>query len=156
MTSPLPDDISAVLRSDATAALAALMIISSAHRGLYVWASQAICGEAPHAPATPKRRMARRANGAGRKSPLSPQDADEALIEAMQAAPGDPVRAWAETIGRSKTSTVTGLHRLRDAGRAESVGGKWRLTEAPAPRAPATKWTAPVSGSARSVEKHLT
>jgi hypothetical protein len=47
-------------------------------------------------------------------------------------------------IHRSRTSTVSSLKRLRDAGEAESVEGKWRLTEEPAQKDPPAKWIAPL------------
>ena len=72
---------------------------------------------------------------------------DASLIEAMRANPGASIGDLAATIHRSRTSTVSALKRLRDAGLAESVEGKWRLTEEPAPREPTPKCTAPLSVS---------
>ena len=63
----------------------------------------------------------------------------------MRDAPTATIGDWPEAIGKSRTSTVTALHRLRDAGRAESVEGRWRLTEPLPPREPPAKWTAPLS-----------
>ena len=39
---PLSDGVSAVLRSDATAALAALMVIANAHKEVWAWAARMI------------------------------------------------------------------------------------------------------------------
>ena len=71
-------------------------------------------------------------------------------------APGGSIGDWAAAIGKSRSSTVSALHRLRDAGLVESVGGKWRLIEEPAPREPAPKWVAPVRGTDRAQQHHLT
>jgi hypothetical protein len=40
------------------------------------------------------------------------------------------------------------LHRLRDAGLAESVEGKWKLVAPEAPRETAAKWIEPLSATA--------
>jgi len=48
------------------------------------------------------------------------------------------------------------LKRLRDAGKAESVEGKWRLTEEPAPREPPPRWTTPLRGTDLAATAHLT
>ena len=53
-------------------------------------------------------------------------------------------------VDKSRTSIVSALHRLRNAGLAESIEGKWKLTEELAPRAPPAKWTAPLSASQRA------
>jgi hypothetical protein len=77
-----------------------------------------------------------------------PDQCDERLIEAMKANPGATIGALAEAIGKSRTSTVTALGRLRDADRAESLGGVWTLTEPPAPKETA-RWVEPVAASRR-------
>ena len=77
----------------------------------------------------------------------------------MKANPGANIGMLAAAIGKSKTSTVTALRRLRDAGLAESQDRVWTLT---APPAPPTKepprWTdaAPLSATVRRrpVEEH--
>ena len=46
---------------------------------------------------------------------------------------------------------VTALHRLRDDGMVESVEGKWRLAEEPAPREAAPKWVAPLSAASAAL-----
>jgi hypothetical protein len=43
------------------------------------------------------------------------------LAEAMKANPDAQIATLAAEIGKSRTSTVTALHRLRDAGLAESL-----------------------------------
>ena len=68
----------------------------------------------------------------------------------MRDSPEASIRDWAEAIGKSRSSVVTALHRLRDAGLADSSEGKWRLTEAPAPREPAPKWVAPLSAASHA------
>jgi DNA-binding transcriptional ArsR family regulator len=68
----------------------------------------------------------------------------------MRSAPEAMIRDWAESIGKSRSSTLSALKRLRDAGLAESLEGKWRLTKPDAPREPAPKWIAPLSGAHRA------
>jgi hypothetical protein len=65
----------------------------------------------------------------------------------MKANPGGAINDWARAIHKSRTSCVSALHRLRDAGLAESAEGKWRLVESEAPRAP--RWVEPVSAGGR-------
>ena len=171
---PLSDGFSAVLRSDSSAALAALMVIANAHRDLMAWFLRTIFGDAS-APALEPRP---RASGAGRvrnatKPPkpnghgeargattsysarrLTERDkADQALVEAMRDDPAGTLGAWAEAISRSRSSVITGLQRLRDAGLAESAEGKWRLTEELAPK---PRWTKPLSGAEKAPQVHLT
>jgi hypothetical protein len=69
----------------------------------------------------------------------------------MKANPGASIGALAEAIGKSRTSTVNALRRLRDAGLAESLNGVWTLTE-PTPPKETPRWTAPVSAQRRRVE----
>jgi hypothetical protein len=54
------------------------------------------------------------------------------------------------TIGKSRSSDVSALKRLGAAGLAESLEGKWKLTEEPAPREVPPKWAAPLSGAHRA------
>ena len=68
----------------------------------------------------------------------------------MRETPEGPIGDWAEAIGKSRSSVVTALHRLRDAGLADSVEGKWTLVEEPAPRVAAPKWVAPLSAAAHA------
>ena len=171
---PLPDPLASILRSDSTAALAALMIIANAHKEIFAWAARMIGadelskGESPPKP---------RANGAARRStahtyarsarkPAADYHArrrkardrdDGSLLEAMRSAPDASIGDWAEAIGKGRSSTVSALKRLRDAGRAESVEGKWRLTaltlarrEPETPKDPPPKWIDPLSGAHRA------
>ena len=71
-------------------------------------------------------------------------------------AAGGSIGDWPAAIGKSRSSTVSGLHRLRDAGLAEAAEGKWRLTEPEAPITPPERWTKPVRGDARAAYAHLT
>jgi hypothetical protein len=157
---PLPDTVSILLRSSPTAAMAALLLISTSHRGLLDWFSRTVCSDAPESEPHSKRQ---KPNGAARRgrSHRKPRDngddpylnrrreardrSDEALLAAMRSNPEASIGDWATTIGKSRTSTVSALHRLRDAGLAESAEGKWKLTEEPAPREPPAKWIAPLS-----------
>jgi hypothetical protein len=67
---------------------------------------------------------------------------DQALLEAVRDSPEGSIGDWAAAIGKGRSSTVSALKRLRDAGLAESVQGKWRLNE---PREPPPKWVAPLN-----------
>jgi hypothetical protein len=148
---PLPNSIVSVLTADPAAALAALMIISNKHADLFSWATRNLC--------PPPARKRGRSNGAGRPARAAGRDVylsrrrkardrdDEKLLEAMRLAPGGSIKDWAEAIGKSRSSTVSALHRLRDAGLAANEDGVWALTE---PREPAPKWIEPVSGSRRA------
>jgi hypothetical protein len=167
---PLPDTVSILLRSSPTAAMAALLLISTSHRGLLDWFSRTVCAEPEPAPApAPPRRKARASArcGNGHRQPrgngndsylgrrLAKREADDqALLEALRSNPEGSIGDWATTIGKSRTSCVSGLHRLRNAGLAESVEGKWRLIEEPAPREPPPRWTAPLSAT-REARTHV-
>ena len=72
---------------------------------------------------------------------------DESLVAAMRSNPDGSIGDWAMTIRKSRTSCVSALQRLRAAGLAQSVEGKWKLT---APPAPPARWTAPVSATQRA------
>jgi hypothetical protein len=69
----------------------------------------------------------------------------------MKENPGANIAALATAIGKSRTSTVSALRRLRDADLAESRDRVWSLVE-PAEPKPTSKWIAPVSGQRRRVE----
>ena len=96
----------------------------------------------------------RKANGVVRRARtprLAKREADDqALLAALRSTPEGSINDWATTIGKSRTSCVSALHRLRDAGLAESREGKWRLTEEPAPREPPAKWIELLSASQRA------
>jgi hypothetical protein len=129
LMTPLPDQVSVLLRSSPTAAIAALLLISTSHRGLLDWFSRTVCGDAPGdiAPPKPRARGAgprpRKLNGGAHKSP--DKDAylsrrreardrdDQALVNAMRSNSEGSINDWATTIGKSRTSCVSGLHRLR-------------------------------------------
>jgi hypothetical protein len=73
---------------------------------------------------------------------------DQALLQIMRDSPGASISDWMSAIGKSRSSAVSALKRLRDAGLAESVEGKWRLVEPEAPRQPPQKWVAPLPAPA--------
>jgi hypothetical protein len=163
MPHPLPEALTAVLRLDRTAALAAAFIIGTHHVDVLQWVARTLCGDAPEPQPQRQKANARRRRGrkgnSHRKSRNNGDDpylrrrraqrdeTDTALLEVMRSLPRGSIGDWAEATSRSRTSTVSALHRLRDAGVAESVGGKWRLVEPEAPRAP--RWVEPVSAVAR-------
>jgi hypothetical protein len=206
MPTPISDALSSVLRSDSTAALAALMLIANAHQDLFAWAARMVCDAPPARVSTALRQELSaqpppRAKGNGvephgarastnaqppaaRKASTpsaSAQDAqpksngtadhlalrreardrdDERLLEAMRESPASSIGDWAEAVNKSRTSVVAALHRLRDAGLAESIEGRWRLSEDPAHQEPPPKetrrWVAPLKGADRAAHAHLT
>jgi hypothetical protein len=62
----------------------------------------------------------------------------------MKANPGANIAALGTAMGKSRTSTVSALRPLRDAGLAESKDRGWTLTEPTAPKETA-RWIEPVS-----------
>jgi hypothetical protein len=69
----------------------------------------------------------------------------------MKTNPGANIATLAAAIGKSRTSAVTALHRLRDADLAQSLNGVWSVTEPTAPKE-TPRWTAPVSAQRHRVE----
>ena len=147
---PLPDAVSVLLRTNARAALAALMVIAKAHQAVFSWAARTFAepGGAGNGNghSRPVKRAARQSSGL----------TDESLLEAMRDSPTLRIGDWAEAIGKSRTSVVTSLHRLRDAGLVENHDRRWRLTEPEAPMAPPERWTKPLHGDVRAAHAHLT
>ena len=160
---PLPDTVSTLLRSSPTAAIAALLLISTSHRGLLDWFSRTVAPE-PQPGRQKPNGAARKAKG--RLKPRNGDDpyvsrrreardrSDEALLAAMRSNSDGSIGDWAQAIHKSRTSTVSALHRLRDAGLAESAEGRWKLVEESAPREPPAKWIAPLSAAAREQRAH--
>ena len=144
------------------------MVIASAHRDLLAWAARWV-GAEPAAKMEPKPNRARhrrKHNGAGRPAKAKRSRADlayhqrrreardrddQALLLAMRDSPEGSISDWTAAIGKSRTSTISALERLRDADLAESVQGKWRLVEPPPP-----KWVGPVRVTDRAHQHHLT
>ena len=115
--------------------MAALLLISTSHRGLLDWFSRTVCGDAPAADLEPQLRPKRRANGGSHGSVRTPKRAkanananavhreprgngadlrrtkrdvdDAALVEAMRVDPAGPLGAWSAAIGKSRTSVVS-------------------------------------------------
>jgi len=186
MPSPLPDSVSATLRSDPTAALGALMVIAGAHAELFSWAARMVCDATPAARAsTNAQPQPKPTEPPGVKAPAvrkastpstSAQDAqpkpngsaahlalrreardrdDERLLEAMRESPEASIRDWAAAIGKSRTSMVAGLHRLRDAGLATNADKAWALVEESPPK-DTRRWVEPLKGADRAAYAHLT
>jgi hypothetical protein len=160
MSHPLPEALTTVLQLDRTAAHAAAFVIGTHHADVLQWVVRILCGDAP----MEESRSKPKANGAARRGRkvnshrkprnngdsrrLAKREADDqTLLGAMKANPGGAINDWARAIHKSRTSCVSALHRLRDAGLAESAEGKWRLVESEAPRAP--RWIEPVSAVGR-------
>ena len=133
-TAPLSDHIADQLRGDPTSALAALFVIANVHWEMLSWVARTICGDGSTEPkpgANDAARRGRRGDGAARRFAASrgsylarrreARDRDdEGLLEAMRMAPGGSIGDWAAAIGKSRSSTVSALHRLRDAGLVEN------------------------------------
>ncbi len=140
-------------------ALAALMIVAAAHREMFAWAARALIEPAGEPPA-----LKPRTNGHKRHTPASNayrarrreerDRGDEALLGALRRNSEPTIGELATVTGRSRSSTVSALHRLRDAGAAENVEGHWRLVEPSEPREPTQPWITPLKGSVRAAEHH--
>jgi hypothetical protein len=173
MPTPLSDNVSATLRADPTAALGALMVIAGAHAELFAWAARTVCAAGPAGVEPPPRV---KGNGVGQNRESSPParkdqspsglkaqpigvDAhlarrrkardrdDESLLEAIRETPEGPIGGWAEAIGKSRSSVVAALHRLRDAGLADSVEGQVDLSRSAGSARGTPKWVAPLSAA---------
>jgi hypothetical protein len=157
---PLPDQVSVLLRSSPTAAMAALLLISTSHRGLLDWFSRTVAPEPQPQAKSKANGVVRRGRKGGRKPGVSDaylerrrsrRDADDsALLVAMKASPGATIGDWSEAIHKSRTSAIAGLKRLRDRNLASNEDGIWALVEPDAPREPAAKWISPVSATQRA------
>jgi hypothetical protein len=141
------------LQTCETAALAAATIIAGSFPEIASFAAR-VAG-APHRPKVDAPKPQRIARGRPKRSNRhvreAPDQCDERLTKAMKANPGANIAALARAIGKSRTSTVSALHRLRDAGLAKSLDRVWTLTEPP-PQKETPRWTAPVSAQRRRVE----
>jgi hypothetical protein len=151
----LSDHLAAQL-TDPTSALAAAFIIANRHPAILQWAARMIGAEAARTPngngVEPHRPTKHKADHR-----LASRDkADERLLEAMKSAPGASIGDLAAAIDKSRNSTVSALHRLRNAGFAETREGRWRLVGPEAPHDPPLRWTRPLSGAEKAREAHLT
>ena len=144
MFDPLPDSVIATLRSNETTALAAMLIIGGSFPDILAFATRVL------APPTAVAEPPKRARGRQRRNNRR-EACDERLVAAMKANPGASIGELATAIGKSRTSTVTALHRLREADRAESVDRVWSLVEPTEPK-PTPKWVAPLGAQRRRVE----
>jgi hypothetical protein len=153
---PLSDDFTAVLQSNRTVALAAAFVSGTHHSDVLRWVYETVCDE-PERPRAARRR-ARKSNGhrkpRGDRRLLARDEADERLIEAMRKNPEGVINDWVMVVGKSRTSVVTALGRLRDAGLAETREGRWRLCEEPAPRDPPARWIEPISAACERTRAH--
>ena len=169
MPIPLADSIAAAL-SDRTTALAAAFIIGTRHADVLTWVAKTVCGDEPSRvepqPARPNggrvRHATKRSGSNGHRKPraadrrIAKRDADDtALIAAMKSNPDGTIGEWSATVGKSKGSITTALHRLRDAGLAESRDGSWKLVEQSAPREPPEKWVRAIGATEKAVERHF-
>jgi hypothetical protein len=145
MPDPIPESVIEILREDRTAALAAAFVIASHHPDLWRFAAGMIRPSPSPSPVKLIRKRASKSNS-HRREPV-----DGHLVETMEADPAGSIGDWAAAIGKSKTTVVTALKRLADAGRAESIDRRWRLVEK-APREPPPRWVEPVS--ARRAHAH--
>ena len=151
MPVPLSDALLESLK-DRTTALAAAFVIARWHPEHIAFAARTMTEPLSQPWERPARRRAKhpKANGAHKPqrddARLSKRDrTDEALAAEMKSNPDGVIGDWARTIGVSRTTCISGLHRLRDAGLAESAEGRWHLVEEPPPREPPPKWVRPLN-----------
>ena len=71
MTTPLPDSVSATLRSDPTAALAAAFVIAGAHAELFSWVARMVCAATSEASTRAQPQLKPKPNGSAAHLPLS-------------------------------------------------------------------------------------
>jgi hypothetical protein len=164
MPHPLPEALTAVLQLDRTAAFAAAFVIGTHHADVLQWVARTICSD----DASTESRSKPKANGAARRARKADGDRkprndagdryltrrraqrdedDSNLLAAMRRNTEATIGELATVFGKSRTSIASTLHRLRKARLAESIEGKWKLTDELVPREPPAKWTAPLSAS---------
>jgi hypothetical protein len=132
---PLPDDVVARLRSDPTAALAAVLVVMGSYPNIVSWAARAFGGQS-HA----TRRVEGGGGGSGgdgkdgadllpRRREASEQ-ADQQLLALMRDNLGATITRLTELSGRSRSSVVLSLKRLEEAGLVNHAGhGSWQAIE---------------------------
>lgn len=132
---PLPPDVVDRLRTDATAALAAIAVIGSSFPGLVAWATKALAG--PRGPDWRTLRRQRR------------NQSDAALLALMRERPDACAAELARLLGRSQTTVGDRLRRLEDQGVVVRERRGWALAdpELGAPPAPRIPWIEPLSAS---------
>ena len=170
----LLSDAAAAHVRDPTFALASAFLIARYHPDVMAFVARTVCGDAPAPdlepplPSKPNRRVCnvtktpkrngvhREPRGNGADSRRAKRDADDAaLVEAMRVDPAGPLGAWSVAIGKSRTSVVSALHRLKDAGLVANEDRVWALVEQLEPRAPPSAWTKPLRGTDKSAVAHL-
>ena len=138
---PLPDDLVELLRSDSTAALAAVLVVNSAFPNIVSWAARAFGVQAQ-----PKRSVDGGGGASGgdggdggdgkdrndlpaRRGDAS-EHADQRLLALMRDNPGATIAQLTMLSGRSRSSTVLSLKRLEEAGLVNHGGhGSWAVIE---------------------------
>ena len=166
---PLPDDVVARLRSDPTAALAAVLVVNAAFPNIVSWATRTFPGQLHKERGAENGGEAKGGEGGrGKKgndeAPRrreATEDADQRLLALMRENPGATIAQLTELSGRSRSSIVLSLKRLEEAGSVSHGGhGSWAVTEDDPDAAdeeaslpPKTAhWVAPLSG--RHVARH--
>jgi hypothetical protein len=125
MPNLLPEGFVEMLRLDSTVALAAGFVIANHHPEILQYAASLVEAPAAAAPRVAKAKRPRRVpifNGSVDYSDRRRERrdyADKRLLEAMKPDSGGSINDWAAAIGKSRSSTVTALRRLRDAGLAD-------------------------------------
>jgi hypothetical protein len=116
MPDPLPSDIVARLRSDATAALAASLILAGSFPDIVSWVLRAFIKSSEPKASVPAHRDFK-----SRRAPQSQPAAksDQALLAVMRANPGASLADLIRLGRRPRTSTVLSLKRLEEAGLVE-------------------------------------
>jgi hypothetical protein len=144
MPDPLPSDIVARLRCDPTAALAPSLIVAASFPDIVSWALRVFRIKDNE----PNESVPQDGGEKGRHPPR-PQPAvktDQALLAVMRANPGASLADLIRLGRRPRTSTVSSLKRLEEAGLVEHpTKGAYRAVD----RVPQPKpaWVEPLSGA---------
>lgn len=138
---PLPDEVVVRLRSDPTAALAAVLVVNAAFPNILSWAARLFGVQSQ-----PKRSIDGGGGGDGGESAdgkdgkdgddLPPrrreasEHADQQLLALMRDNPSATIAQLTKLSGRSRSSTVLSLKRLEEAGLVNHGGhGSWAVIE---------------------------
>jgi Winged helix-turn-helix DNA-binding len=165
---PLPDGVVVRLRSDPTAALAAVLVVNAAFPNIVAWAARTFAGQSHTEPTEGGGEAnggegghGKKGNDAAPRQRKASEHADQRLLALMRDNPGATIAQLTKLSGRSRSSIVLSLKRLEEAGSVSHGGhGSWavidydpHVTDEEAPLPPNTAhWVAPLSG--RHVARH--
>ena len=144
MPDPLPSDIVTRLRSDATAALAASLILGGSFPDIVSWALKAF--SVKHSEPMVSVPTDGDAKSRHAPRPQSSVKSDKALLDVMRANPGASLADLIRLRRRPRTPTVASLKRLEEAGLVEHPAkGVYRAVDQAPPPRPA--WVEPLGGA---------